>query len=166
MIKLTPLGQKFLAAHEGVQLVCYADSRGIPTIGVGHTGLVRGQAQMVGKTTVTHQEAEDLLGLDIKDMEVGLDKILSTRAKVKLSPAQMDALVSFTFNAGLASFSQSGIRNSLEDSLGVAEDAAGQLFQWTRAGADKYALLRRRACEAMLLARGVYFGPDMKEIHS
>lgn len=164
-IKLTPSGQKFLAAHEGVRLTCYADSRGIPTIGVGHTGLVRGQPQVIGVTKITEQEAEDLLGLDVKDVETGLDKILSARAKVKLAPAQMDALVSFAFNAGLASFSQSGIRNSLEDNLGVADDAAGQLFQWTRAGTDKYALFKRRACEAMLLSRGVYMGPDMKEIH-
>lgn len=163
-VKLTPQGRKFLAAHEGVRLTCYADSRGVPTVGVGHTGLVRGAAQVVGVTKITAQEAEDLLGVDVHMVETEIEKILSLRARAKLSVQQMDALISFAFNAGVAGFASSGVRNSLEDSMGVAEDAAGQLFQWTRAGTDKYALFRRRACEAMLLSRGVYMGPDFKEI--
>lgn len=165
-IKLTTLGRKFLAVHEGMRLTCYDDGRGVPTVGVGHTGLVRGQPQVVGQTKITQQEAEDLLGLDVKDVETALEKILSVRARTKLSPAQMDALISFAFNAGVAAFASSSVRNALEANLGVATDAAGQLFSWTRAGADKFVLFHRRACEAMLLSRGVYLGLDGKELHA
>lgn len=153
-----------MTAHEGCKLTAYDDGRGVPTIGVGHTGKVRGIPLVVGTTKITQAESDALLAADTAQAEAAVDRLLSQRARDKLTPAQTDALVSFIFNIGGPGFATSGVRLALESNLGVAADAAGPLLNWTRAGSDKYVLFKRRACEAMLLIRGVYMGTDLKEL--
>ena len=43
-------GIEFLKLQEGEKLSAYKDTRGIPTIGVGHTGLVDGKPVAMGVT--------------------------------------------------------------------------------------------------------------------
>lgn len=53
----------FVARHEGLRLICYADPAGVPTIGYGHTRTV--SLSDVGKKIITRDEALRLLREDL-----------------------------------------------------------------------------------------------------
>jgi GH24 family phage-related lysozyme (muramidase) len=87
-------------------LVGYLDSRGIPTIGYGHTDGVR-----VGMK-ITKKQAEDFLVQDSGDAIGCIRRIMDEWKKndlktYKLTQGQFDAMVSMTFNAGCTSMRKS-----------------------------------------------------------
>jgi len=53
----------FVARHEGLRLICYADPAGVPTIGYGHTRTV--SLSDVGRKIITRDEALRLLKEDL-----------------------------------------------------------------------------------------------------
>jgi|LakMenE18May11ns_1017448.scaffolds.fasta_scaffold9938115_5 lysozyme len=88
------------------KLVGYLDSRGIPTIGYGHTDGVR-----VGMK-ITKKQAEDFLVQDSGDAIGCIRRIMDEWKKndlktYKLTQGQFDAMVSMTFNAGCTSMRKS-----------------------------------------------------------
>jgi len=123
---------------EGCRLAAYQDGAGVWTIGYGHTktakpGLVISQAQ-----------AEQLLAADLGETAEAVDHALG-KAAAGLSPFQLAALLSFTFNLGAG---------SLRQLLTHGQDAAtvsAQMERWTHvAGQVSTGLIRRRAVEAFL----------------
>jgi len=83
-------GLALIEASEGLRLEAYADCRGTPTIGWGHTlGVKLGDA-------CTQTEAEQWLGQDIKQAEDAVCRLV----KAPLTDNQFAALVDFTFNEG------------------------------------------------------------------
>jgi lysozyme len=138
-----------IKAREGVRLVMYRDSAGLPTIGVGHLltkdELRSGKIEGLGHWTegITASEADRLLRRDLHIAETAVEQAVL----VPLSPAQFDTLVSFTFNVGTTAF-----RNSTLLRLLNAEQynqVPLQLRRWIySAGRVDPILVKRREDEA------------------
>lgn len=105
---------------EGCKLEAYQDTKGIPTIGYGHTrGVVLG-------TTVTQQEAEYFLQADLKEHAQGVRDCLD----VQVNQNQFDALCCFTFNVGINALKTSTLLKYINDGkIGLASE---QLLQWNK----------------------------------
>jgi len=110
-----------IIGREGEKLKAYLDSVGIPTIGVGHTG-----PEVQLGVTITKDQSAQLLADDLKRFEAAVN----TGVKVPLSQDQFDALVSFSFNVGVAAFKGSTLLKLLNS--GDYEGAAAQFMVWTK----------------------------------
>ncbi len=90
-------------------------------------------------------QAEQLLMRDVADVERALGRLIV----VPLKQAQLDALVSFTFNVGTAALQRSTMRRVInrEEHDAVTD----QLMRWIWAGGRKLVgLMQRRRAEAQL----------------
>lgn len=121
---------------EGCRLTSYQDSKGVWTIGVGHTsGVHLGQ-------TCTQQQAEAWLQ---EDIQWAVSRV-NAEVHVPLSQGEFDALVDFVFNCGVGNFEHSTLLR-LVNSDDLA-DAANQFQAWDKADGTVVAgLLRRRLAE-------------------
>jgi lysozyme len=99
-MKTSDSGRKRLAVREGRRNKAYLDSKGIPTIGVGHTG-----PNVYIGLAWTDQQIEDALRDDLKIAEDCINKYVT----VPLTQNQFDALVSFVFNIGTKAFRGSSV---------------------------------------------------------
>lgn len=132
-----------IAEFEGCALKAYLCPAGVPTIGYGHTHGVRLEME------TTPEEARAMLLADLHEFAVEIAKIVT----VILSPNQMAALISLTFNIGLAAFGASTLlkRVNVGDHIGARE----QFGRWIYAGGRVLpGLVRRRKTEAELYAGG------------
>lgn len=84
-----------LMNREAVVLSTYKDTRGIATIGVGHTAAAGDPAPTSG-LSITLAEALEIFRRDIAKYEAGVNAAV----KVPLQQHEFDALVSFHFNTG------------------------------------------------------------------
>jgi lysozyme len=150
--RMSPKGRQFLEDAEACRLAAYQDSTGIWTIGVGHTGPVRGQA-ISQHTTISVAECDLLLRDDLKTAEGTVAAAVAVRAK-PTEQHQIDALISFVFNAGMMAFAGSSLRIAFV--TGDDDVVPNALFRWTRAGANATELATRRAREALMYSRGFY----------
>ncbi len=117
-VKTSQAGINAITLREGSRNLAYQDTRGIWTIGVGHTGpevhrgLVWASAQV-----------EAALADDLGWAENEVNRMVT----VPLTQNQFDALVSFTFNVGKTGFDHS---SALRDfNMGVMK-AANDLLMW------------------------------------
>lgn len=108
-----------IKVREGEKLVSYLDTKGIPTIGVGHTG----PEVKLGMRITPGQSAAYLRG-DLKTAEDAVNKSV----KVSLTQNQYDALVSFVFNVGMRAFTTSTLLKVLN--MGNYAEAAAQFNRW------------------------------------
>jgi lysozyme len=136
-MQMSQHGLDLLTQWEGCELKVYNDAAGLPTIGVGH--LLTKSELMSGKITIggvavkysdgiTSQQAEQLLAQDLGPTEAAVNN----GVKVALSQNQFDALTSFTFNVGVAAFTNSTLLRVLNQ--GQYAQVPDQLMRWTRAG--------------------------------
>ncbi|PKB90920.1 muraminidase [Ewingella americana] len=142
-MQISPNGISKLKSEEGEKLTGYKDSRGIPTLGVGHTGTVDGKPVSVGMV-ITKEKSTELLLSDLKWVE----KSIADNVKAPLSQNQYDALCSLIFNIGASAFSGSTVLRKLN-----AKDysgAADAFLMWKKAGNDLNILLPRRQRERAL----------------
>lgn len=126
---------------EGCYLTAYPDSKGIPTIGVGHTrGVKLGDQCSI-------QQADIWLGQDLEEAAASVTSLVTA----PLTQGQFDALVSFTFNEGHTRLAESTLLVLLNK--GQYGKAADQFPQWNLAGGKVLpGLVKRRALErAMFL---------------
>ncbi|MGQ6015097.1 lysozyme [Serratia sp. IR-2025] len=141
-MKISNNGIDFLKRQEGEKLSAYKDTRGIPTIGVGHTGLVDGKPVAMGMT-ISKEKSSDLLRFDLQWTE----RAINTE-NVTLNQNQYDALCSLVFNIGASAFNGSTLLRKLK--AGDYSGAADQFLAWKRAGNDPDILLPRRQRERAL----------------
>ena len=132
-----------LKREEGEKLKAYLDSRGIPTIGVGHTGKVDGKPVALGMT-ITADKSSDLLKDDLQWVE----DAISSLVRVPLNQNQYDALCSLIFNIGKTAFAGSTVLRQLN--LKNYHAAADAFLLWKKAGNDPDILLPRRQRERAL----------------
>lgn len=90
-MKTSLQGIQLLEQRESKRNDVYLDSRGIPTVGVGHTG----PDVHMGETW-TDEEIEEVFAHDLERFERAVDASVT----VPLAQNQFDALVSFSFNCG------------------------------------------------------------------
>ncbi len=92
-----------IEAREGVILHAYKDSKGLPTIGVGHLIVPDDGFNM--KSRITQQQCDDLFAQDIQKYESAVNRCV----KVPLTQNQFDACVSFCLNIGTGGFCGSSV---------------------------------------------------------
>lgn len=117
-MKLSPDGSEILIMREGLRLKAYKDTKGIWTVGVGHTG-----PEVVEGLVITKEKAHELFQKDVTWAEDTVNTV-----KVPLSQNQFDALVSFVFNVGAGAFKRSTMLKMLN--VGDYAGAAKQFDRW------------------------------------
>jgi lysozyme len=142
-MKISDSGLAFIKQEEGERLTGYPDSRGIPTIGVGHTGIVGDEPVFVGMK-ISSRESDTLLHQDL--VRVGM--AIENRVTVPLTQNQYDALSSLIFNIGVTAFGRSTFLQRLN--TGDYQGAADAMLMWCRAGNSPRLLLPRRERERRL----------------
>lgn len=132
-------GVELIKRYEGLRLVAYLDTGGVPTIGYGSTsGVELGDA-------ITPEGAERLLRKDLREAE----DAVTVLCKVPLSQNQFDALASFTFNLGYGQVASSTLLRKLN-----AHNYSGAQNEFKRwvydNGVKLNGLVKRREAEAQL----------------
>jgi lysozyme len=135
-------GLIFTEGFEGCRLVAYQDTRGVWTIGYGHTmGVKSGD-------TCTQDEANDFLQRDI----LWAADCVNKNINITLNQNEFNALTDFVFNVGCGNF----INSTLIKDLNVSNfnKVATDLEMWDiSAGSVCAGLLRRRVAEANEFAK-------------
>lgn len=132
---------EIIKKHEGSALKTYVCPAGRPTIGYGH---------VVGKKktyAISVDQAEELLLADMMHAKEAVDRLV----KVKLTPNQQAALISFIFNVGATGFEKSKILNLINQNQ--HDQVPQQMLKWVYAKRKKLkGLVLRREKEALLYA--------------
>ena len=117
-MKLSQKGIEALAQREGRRNRAYQDTRGIWTIGVGHTG-----PEVREGLEWTDEQVDSALANDVGWAEAAVNKHVT----VPITQNQFDALVSFTFNIGAEGFATSTAVRVLNSGV---NQAANALLLW------------------------------------
>ena len=147
-MKTSERGLDMIVGFEGIELEAYKCPAGVWTIGVGHTGYVRGKKVTKGMT-ITKDMAMWLLEQDLANVEF---YISNQSFATRLVQRQFDALVSFIFNIGKGAFETSTMRKKL--CMGAPDDEVALEFgRWVYGTVDGKkvvlkGLVRRRQMEA------------------
>lgn len=120
-------------------MTAYKCPAGIWTIGYGHTdGVYKGQK-------ISQNTAEEYLKSDLLKYEKGVENAV----KVSLNQNQFDALVSFSYNCGIAALKYSTLLKKLN--AGDYDVAAKEFSRWNKSnGRVLLGLARRRNAEKKL----------------
>ena len=122
---------------EACVLTAYKDSKGVWTIGYGHTaGVKKGDK-------ITLYQAEQLLKEDLAKFEVEANKCkrISTQGRY-------DAILDFIYNCGPANFNSSTLKKYIEAGKATWE-IQEQFLRWVNSGGRKLGgLVTRRIWEA------------------
>lgn len=140
--ELNDSAASFIAKWEGCRLTAYFDVANIPTIGYGRTTNVR-----MGDTC-TQEQADAWLAEEVEQFRRGVRSVVL----VPLNDNQLSALVSLSYNIGLAAFRGSTLLRKLN--AGDYQGAADQFPAWNRAGNRVVqGLVNRRAAERALFLK-------------
>ena len=133
--------------EEAVVLCTYKDSKGVLTIGVGHTAAAGGFAPKPGNR-MTIEQAISLFASDLAKFERRVEKSVGI-----LAEHQNDALVSFDFNTGAIGGGSVDEKIAAND-FNAAMDA---LQQYKKSGGVVLpGLVKRRAHERAMFERAEY----------
>jgi len=128
-----------IGTFEGVRHAAYLDPVGIPTACFGMTaGVELGQ-------TYTQAECEEHLMIEV----VNVQREVRRRVAVEITPNQLAAFTSFTYNVGVGNFERSTLLVKLNQ--GDVAGACDELPRWVYAkGVKLPGLVARRAAEQEL----------------
>ena len=123
-LTVSKAGLMAIAAHEGIVLSPYKDSKGIWTIGIGHTAAAGypDPAKFVGSFTLS-----EVLGLFRQDV-AKYEKAVRAAVKVPLKQHEFDALVSFHYNTG--AIGKATLTKLLN--AGKKAEAGAAFMNWTK----------------------------------
>jgi GH24 family phage-related lysozyme (muramidase) len=149
-------GVEFVKGWEGFAPKLYNDAVGHCTVGYGtlvHLGNCDGRdSEQPYLNGVSQEAATRLLESALAERQ----SAVSNAVKVTLNQNQYDALASFAYNVGSASFQKSTLLRLLNQ--GKYDDVPGELKKWTKVRKDGQlidlpGLVKRRAGEAALFMR-------------
>lgn len=116
-MKLSQKGVDFIKSHEALRLKAYQDSKGVWTIGWGHTkGVKPGDV-------ITRAQAEQFIRDDLAWVERVLNAdLVSGRDNPIVTQNEYDALCSLVFNIGSQAYLDSTVRRKIKqgDKMGAA----------------------------------------------
>lgn len=122
-MRISPHGITLLENREGIRLKVYRDSKGIPTVGVGHVCLPADNLK-VGDH-ITQAQCDAFLAQDVVKCENAVNGV-----NVPLTQWQFDALVSFIFNIGVGGFNGSSVKRHLKAK--EYAKAAQSMMMWVK----------------------------------
>ena len=132
-------GLKLIKFFEGCKLDAYYCPSNVLTIGYGHTKTVH------EGMTITQEEADNLLNLDIREFE----KYVQSIVKVPLKQHQFDALVSWTFYLGPYNLMNSTLLKELNSSN--YSKVPSEIKRWNKSNNKVLdGLVKRREAEAKM----------------
>ncbi len=142
--KYSDNGLQMTKDFEQLRLTSYQDSKGVWTIGYGHTGGIE------EGMTITEAQATLFLTADVAWAVTCVNK----SAKAKINQNQFDAMVDLVFNIGCAAFSGSTLLRKLNASDFAG--AAAEFVKWNKSGGKVLrGLTRRRQAETDLFNKPV-----------
>ena len=141
-MKVSPQGRRLLIVREGVRQTAYYDTRGILTIGVGHTSAA-GEPRVEFGMTLTMEEVDAILARDLAPVEETLNHVLTR----PVWQNQFDAMASLGFNIGVNGLAGSSVVRQIN--LGNSRIAADDFLMWDR----PMELLKRRQSERLQFLR-------------
>ena len=118
-------GRKRLILREGKRNKAYKDTKGIWTIGVGHTSMA-GPPKVTPGLVISDEEIDEIFARDLKKYEDTVNKVLTK----PVSQTQFDALVSLCFNIGQAGFARSTVVRKIN--AGDYKGAAEAFMLWNK----------------------------------
>ena len=144
-MRLNKAGIDLMHDFEGCRLEAYLCPASVPTIGYGSTYYEDGRPVKLGDT-ITQERADQLFQAIAEDFA----KLVRSLLKVGLNENQFSALVSFTYNVGVANLKKSTLlkKVNINPSDPTITD---EFLKWNKAGGKVLAgLTRRREQEAKL----------------
>ncbi|QOW45836.1 MULTISPECIES: lysozyme [Acinetobacter] len=140
-------GRELICSFEGLELTAYDDGTGCWTIGYGTTRYPD-QTAVKAFDTCSLDDAKRYMQHDLKKIENAVNRAV----KVNLNQHQFDALVSLTYNIGIAAFQNSTLLRYLN--AADHQKAAEQFEVWVYAGGKRMqGLIHRRAAERALFEK-------------
>ena len=140
MRQINERGLRLIESFEQLRLTPYDDGYGFRTVGWGHR-----MQPTDPYRTLTQQEADSLLYLDLRVAEEGMEQVLEEPA----NDNQFAALVSLAFNCGVRAISNSTLIQLFNEGRPLA--AAEQFLRWNKVGGiESRGLTRRRQAEREL----------------
>jgi lysozyme len=162
-MRTSPQGIVEIASHEGVVPAPYRDSVGVMTFGVGHThaagGLDPREMNSAMPTGAALEQAVDrALSIFKEDLVKYEQRVLKALPGVELKQHQFDALVSWDFNTGGASWrSKSGQPAALIRQLRAGDYSGAGFMGWLKPPEIR----GRREKEQELFQTGRYSGTQV-----
>lgn len=147
-MRISQKGIDFIKSHEALRLKAYQDSKGVWTIGWGHTkGVKPGDV-------ITREQAEQFIRDDFAWVERTLNADLVTgRDKPLVTQNEFDALCSLVFNIGSQAYLDSTVRRKIKQGDKMAAARAFKMWVYSE---HKFVqgLANRRADEVRLFLQG------------
>lgn len=149
-MKISQRGLDLIKKFEGFSPVPYLCPAGVPTIGYGTTYYEEGLPVTIVDKVITEEMAEDLLKKHVETYENGVNQ----GVKQTINQNQFDALVSFTYNVGVANFLRSTLLKKVNiDPYDLTIET--EFLKWVNAGGKRLTgLVKRRQTESQL-----YYAP-------
>ena len=143
-MRLSQNGVNFIKSHEALRLKAYQDSKGVWTIGWGHTKNVH------PGDVITREQAEQFIRDDFAWVARTLNADLVTgRDKPLVTQNEFDALCSLVFNIGSDAYLESTVRRKIKQGDKMAAARAFKMWVYSE---HKFiqGLANRRADEVRL----------------
>lgn len=142
-----------MKSFEGFSSAPYYDLAGVKTLGYGMTG-----SAIKGLSSVTEQQAAEMLKKLLNDSYAQPLKTSLDNKKVVLNQNQFDALVSFAYNVGIGGLLGSTLYKNVCAGIRDVATITANFCVWCHTGSEVVAgLLRRRQAEAKM-----FFGSGNK----
>ena len=144
-MRLNKAGIDLMHDFEGCRLEAYLCPASVPTIGYGSTYYEDGRPVKLGDA-ITQERADQLFQAIAEDFAKRVRSLL----KVGLNENQFSALVSFTYNVGVANLKKSTLLKKVNINP-FDPTITDEFLKWNKAGGKVLAgLTRRREQEAKL----------------
>lgn len=144
-MKISENGLKFVKQFEGLKLIPYKDTRGIPTIGYGTTFYDDKIPVKLTDPQITADKALTMLETALNHLGDELEPLI----KIDLNQNQIDALLDFSYNLGIRAISKSTLLKLLNN--GDFEGTSKEFNKWDHsAGRILPGLAKRREFERQL----------------
>ena len=146
-MKIDKAGLKLIKRYEGFSGKPYLDDALVPTIGYGTTHYgIDGRAVTLDDVTISKDTASYLLESQINET---YGRAVNHAVRVPINQNQYDALVSFTYNVGVAGLHASNVLKYINK--GKLAEADTQFSHWNHVnGKVDRGLTHRRLLEARL----------------
>lgn len=148
-MKISENGLNLIKQFEGLSLVPYLCSAGVPTIGWGNTFYENMKKVTMQDEAITRERADSLFNFLVTSNFVN---VVNRLVIVDINQNQFDALVSFVYNLGSGNFEKSTLLKKVNQSDFIG--ASLEFEKWNKAnGKVLNGLTKRRLAEKELFLK-------------